>query len=255
LIRRPNRVATLVVAALAFLLAYRAGAPERFDLPPLPKPARYGDVSIDRLSADHDVKAVVFSHWSHRLDYTCRVCHFELDFAMEANGSGITETANRAGRFCGACHEGETAFGIDETTCSRCHSGRGGGSAAEFKSLKNLPKTEYGNKIDWVQAVKDGEITPAQSILEEDFEPIEFTKELLLEAEWAMISPAVFPHEAHAQWLDCANCHPDIFNVKKKTTKHFEMRYNLQGKFCGVCHLRVAFPMDDCKRCHPSMNI
>jgi hypothetical protein len=24
----------------------------------------------------------------------------------------------------------------------------------------------------------------------------------------------------------------------------------LQREFCGVCHLTVAFPMNDCKRCH-----
>ena len=27
----------------------------------------------------------------------------------------------------------------------------------------------------------------------------------------------------------------------------------LNGEFCGVCHLTVAFPMDDCQRCHPGM--
>jgi c(7)-type cytochrome triheme protein len=252
---RPSAGAVLTVAAAALLLVPRTAAPGRFDLPPLPKPARFGNVVIDRHSEEHDTKAVVFRHWSHRIKYTCRVCHFELDFAMETNGSGIAEKANRQGRFCGACHDGDTAFGFDETTCPRCHTGSDGGSSRDFKALKKLPKAPFGNEIDWVQAVKDGLITPAQSVLEEDFEAIEYTKELLLEAEWTMISPAVFPHDAHQQWLDCANCHPDIFNIKKKTTEHFEMRYNLQGKFCGACHLRVAFPLDDCKRCHPSMKI
>jgi c(7)-type cytochrome triheme protein len=252
---RIRLLAVAVTSSLALLIAPSTGAPEKFDLPPLPKPARYGDVLIDRLSASHDQKAVGFSHWSHRRHFTCRVCHFELDFVMETNGSGITEEANRQGRFCGACHDGERAFGFDEANCSRCHTGGSARAAAEFKKLKAFPGSSYGNKIDWVQAIDDGLIEPEQSILDEGFEPIEFSKELVLEAEWAMISPAVFPHDAHSQWLDCANCHPDIFNIKKKTTEHFEMRYNLQGKFCGVCHLRVAFPMDDCKRCHPSMKI
>jgi hypothetical protein len=26
----------------------------------------------------------------------------------------------------------------------------------------------------------------------------------------------------------------------------------LKREFCGVCHLTVAFPMNDCKRCHPN---
>ena len=86
-----------------------------------------------------------------------------------------------------------------------------------------------------------------------DEKPLDFDKKLELNAEWSGISPAVFPHASHVQWLDCSNCHPDIFNIKKKTTKHFEMKYILDKKFCGVCHLSVALPIDDCKGCHPKM--
>jgi len=31
------------------------------------------------------------------------------------------------------------------------------------------------------------------------------------------------------------------------------MQYILETKFCGACHLTVAFPLDDCLRCHPGM--
>lgn len=82
---------------------------------------------------------------------------------------------------------------------------------------------------------------------------IAYEKTLLLEAEWDRVLPAIFPHKSHTSWLTCSNCHPEIFNIKKKTTKHFEMKMNLAGEFCGVCHLTVAFPMNDCKRCHPAM--
>lgn len=27
----------------------------------------------------------------------------------------------------------------------------------------------------------------------------------------------------------------------------------LKGEFCGVCHLSVAFPVNDCARCHPGL--
>ena len=33
----------------------------------------------------------------------------------------------------------------------------------------------------------------------------------------------------------------------------FSMPLILKGEFCGVCHVTVAFPMNDCKRCHPAM--
>jgi c(7)-type cytochrome triheme protein len=80
-----------------------------------------------------------------------------------------------------------------------------------------------------------------------------FQSTLELNAEWSGIPPAIFPHKAHVAWLDCANCHPDIFNIEKKTTKHFSMALNLEGRFCGACHLTVAFPLQDCTRCHPAI--
>jgi len=101
--------------------------------------------------------------------------------------------------------------------------------------------------------LKEGLIKPRQSMLDAQYAPIAFDKNLSLEAKWRYVPPAIFPHDAHKQWLDCSNCHPDIFNVKKKTTEHFEMKYILESKFCGVCHLKVAFPLNDCKRCHPAM--
>jgi c(7)-type cytochrome triheme protein len=54
--------------------------------------------------------------------------------------------------------------------------------------------------------------------------------------------------------MDCSNCHPDIFSIKKKGTGDFSMDKNIFGNFCGACHMTVAFPMNDCKRCHPKMS-
>jgi c(7)-type cytochrome triheme protein len=76
---------------------------------------------------------------------------------------------------------------------------------------------------------------------------------LRLPYPWNYVPPAYFPHQAHTHWLECANCHPDIFNIEKKTTESFVMKYILKKKFCGVCHLKVAFPLDDCKGCHSAM--
>jgi len=225
-----------------------------FDLPPLPPPHEFGDVLINRVSTEKGQRPVGFSHWSHRVLYTCRVCHFELDFEMKANTTEITERANRNGRFCGACHDGETAFGYSEENCVKCHNGGELDNRKQFKKkLNKLPKSKYGNRIDWSKALSKGLINPRQSILEDDYKPLPFKQSLDLEAEWAMIPPAVFVHDEHSRWLDCANCHPDIFNIKKKTTEHFEMIYILKGAFCGACHIKVAFPLDDCKRCHPTM--
>jgi c(7)-type cytochrome triheme protein len=250
--KRRGIAAILLVIALA--LPFRAALSQFFDLPPLPDPWQFGNVLIERQTGQTRFPPASFSHWSHRTRYTCRVCHFELGFAMKANTTEITEADNQAGLYCGACHDGETAFGHELGYCSYCHNYGFDGSRERFDALAELPRAPYGNKIDWIEALEQGLIDPQESILDEEFEPIEYTAPLELPADWQLIPPAGFSHEAHLEWLDCADCHPDIFNVKKKTTERFDMRYNLEGKFCGVCHMTVAFPMDNCKRCHPKMS-
>lgn len=226
------------------------------DMPPTLPPPEYGDIIINRLSEKNGQQKVVFPHWSHRAKYTCRVCHLEIEFSMEAGDTEITETQIRKGQFCGVCHNGKTAFAPVEPNrknCKRCHSGNTRLNSHKFTAFaKKLPKARYGNKIDWVRALRKKLIKPKNSLYGND-KPMTLDRTLQLRAEMALISPAVFPHKAHTEWLECSQCHPVIFNIKKKTTKHFSMDKNLDGRFCGVCHLTIAFPMNDCKRCHPRM--
>lgn len=243
----------LVLVAL-LIEPEQASARKFWNLPLLPEPHEYGDILIDRLSTRKEVKPVLFSHWSHRTKYTCRVCHWELDFAFKTGESGITESGNRKGLYCGTCHDGTVAFGHTENNCQRCHSGSKKSDPSEFTELRyNLSKNNFGNKINWVTAIRNGQINPVYSIFKPEEKPLNFRKRLELQAEWLYVPPAYFSHDVHVQWLDCGNCHPDIFNIKKKTTNHFRMNYILEDKFCGVCHLRVAFPLDNCSRCHPEI--
>lgn len=238
------------------LLVLPVPADGYWDFPPALPANEYGNILINRISEKNGVKPAAFSHWIHRRKHTCRVCHFELEFNMKANTTEITETANRSGRYCGTsgCHDGKIAFGHhDKPHCEKCHNGNRGYGKEKFSELSSFPKTKFGNRINWVRALKKGLITPLNYITVQPPEDITFGKKLMLEAEWQNIPPAIFPHKSHTQWLDCNNCHPDIFNIKKKTTKHFSMEFNLRGEFCGVCHLTVAFPMNDCKRCHPDI--
>ena len=242
-----------LIVTLIFSLAGALHA-QFWDIPPPPPPHQYGNILLDRLSTANDVKPVFFSHWSHRIRYTCRVCHLELGFSFVTGETEITEKENQSGMFCGACHEGETAFGHTEKNCDRCHTGDASSSREEFrKKLKSVPKALDGDTIDWVRAIASGAINPLYSIFDKDAKPLGYDTTLELQAEWKFVPPAVFPHGSHVKWLDCANCHPDIFNIKKKSTEHFEMKYILEKKFCGVCHFSVAFPLNDCRACHPGM--
>lgn len=251
-LRRGSRV-ILLLAVLVLCGAARGETPEmRFRLPKMQPPRLFGTILISRSAATEGTKAVVFPHWRHRVRYTCRVCHVELDFALRTNDTEITEQANRDGAYCGACHDGRTAFAVSEPNCARCHTGTIDGSDAGFVALMDLPAAEFGNRVDWSRALARGAIKPLASLTDEAA-PIQLDRTLSLEAEWAFVPPAIFPHAEHERWMDCSNCHPSIFNIGKKTTKHFTMANSLRGEFCGVCHLRVAFPMNDCKRCHPTM--
>jgi c(7)-type cytochrome triheme protein len=249
----------LVIGLFVVLAVQPTGPREataKYNIPPALPPEEYGNIMIERLSSRNNVKPISFSHWIHRKKYTCRICHTELEFNMKTNTTEITEAANRQGRYCGACHKGQMIDGImlfghdDKTQCSKCHNGDRSSGKEKFKDLANLPKSKYGNKVDWSRAIEKGLIKPQQY---QTVKPVQtdFDKTLRMEPEWFKISPAVFPHKLHTAWLDCSNCHPDIFNIKKKTTKHFVMSRLVSGEFCGVCHLSVAFPLDDCKRCHP----
>jgi len=73
---------------------------------------------------------------------------------------------------------------------------------------------------------------------------------LSLESPDTLYLPGV-PHRARL--LRGAQCHPEIFNIKKKTTEDLTMEQILKGESCGVCHGKVAFPVNNCQSCHPSM--
>lgn len=66
-----------------------------------------------------------FSHKVHTADIglECSACHGEI-FAMQRGVASATHRFNMAamaeGKFCGACHDGDTAFATD-SNCSACH--------------------------------------------------------------------------------------------------------------------------------------
>jgi len=245
----------LLLSAFLFLSMPVMVAAQFWDLPPAPPPYEFGNLLINRTSSKNAVKPVVFSHWIHRRKFSCRICHSEMEFGMKVNTTEITEAANKSGQFCGSsgCHDGKAAFGHQFDTCEKCHNGNLSAGKERFAELAKLPSAGFGDQVDWGKALNKGLSVPARHLTIKPVNEMAFKDILVLESEWTGTPPAVFPHRPHTWLLDCSNCHPDIFNIKKKTTQHFSMTANLQGEFCGVCHTTVAFPMADCKRCHPAM--
>jgi c(7)-type cytochrome triheme protein len=61
--------------------------------------------------------SALFSHRSHET-FGCYACHPSI-FPQAL--VGFTHEEMRAGKFCGRCHDGRTAFAIPGTACGRCH--------------------------------------------------------------------------------------------------------------------------------------
>lgn len=114
-----------------------------------------------------------------------------------------------------------------------------------------LPKDAAGD-VDWVQAIKAGAITPRpgpdlkapeQAVLDMDVDLVSSSTKLF---------SAIFSHAAHTKWLTCGNCHPAIFPLKRGAEPTVVTMADIRaGGRCGVCHGKVAFPVEgECARCH-----
>lgn len=86
--------------------------------------AEYADVVLNKRSDKEGVRPVIYPHWFHRIRFQCRVCHGELGFVMRVGATDVTMDEISQGRFCGACHNGEIAWSVEN--CDLCHSGKPG---------------------------------------------------------------------------------------------------------------------------------
>ncbi|MFZ5774223.1 MAG: c(7)-type cytochrome triheme domain-containing protein [Thermodesulfobacteriota bacterium] len=75
------------------------------------------------------VKGVVFLHKTHTMDagLSCDACHgggpnFEMAAGTAEQNADFTMESLYKGKYCGACHDGSTAF-ASNTRCTSCHVG------------------------------------------------------------------------------------------------------------------------------------
>ena len=117
-------------------------------------------------------------------------------------------------------------------------------------AYEGLPKTDFGNYVDWVQALQKGYLNPRYDRVDPTVEPLVMDLDIVREVK-ASVPDVVFPHKPHTQWLHCSNCHPAIF-VPQKNANQINMSAILLGQKCGVCHGKVSFPITtlSCKKCH-----
>ncbi len=229
-----------------------------------PEPSEFGKVILDNYSAA-EPGAVVFDHWLHRSKFTCRVCHVDIGFAMQAKATGINAKTNREGFHCGACHDGKRVFegktifaacadtaNSHDQRCDRCHSvGKNGVRKYEYREFTaRFPKGIYG--VNWEAAEKSGAIKPVDFVegISVQTAKMENRKDFSVETAYPWVEPIEFSHKMHSIWNGCELCHPEIFPTAHKGTIRFSMFSNVEGHYCGACHGKVAFPLNNCQGCH-----
>lgn len=260
-----KRFGFALAAAALFASAARAQHPSTRNRRP---PAHeYGRVLIDNASSQAKLPPVAFDHWVHRTKFTCRLCHVDVGFAMRAGATRVRAADNAAGMYCGACHDGRTAsdgkrsfqacskpFQEVRPGCLRCHSvGKSVKPERDFAELaKSLPRERFGNGIDWDKAEAEKLIRPADHLegISIRRPPMPVQKDFALGPKLEGIPTIIFSHAKHTVWNGCELCHPDIFMGVKRGATKYSMVDIFEGKYCGVCHATVAFPLLDCQRCH-----
>ncbi|MDD2851870.1 MAG: cytochrome c3 family protein [Desulfuromonadaceae bacterium] len=255
---------TLLLLVVCVSLGWASGMMKK-KLPPYD----YGSVTINNYSQQAGMPPVQFDHWLHRQYATCRLCHVDIGFGMTANSTKIRSTDNMKGYFCGTCHNGKESpvyqikifdscakeYKRDEyKRCTRCHIlERSSAREDAFERFaQKMPRERLGNGINWEKAEEMGLVKPADQL-----EGVSIMKpKLKIQQDFSLKSKVegmpdiIFSHKKHTVWNGCELCHPDIFvGIKKGTTK-FSMVDIFEGKYCGVCHDKVAFPQSDCARCH-----
>jgi c(7)-type cytochrome triheme protein len=229
-------------------------------------PADYGKVIMNTFSQKEGLAPVVFDHWLHRAKYTCRLCHVDIGFALKAGTTGVRAADNMKGMYCGVCHNGKTQDGdrkvfqacsaekSGSARCDRCHSqGKSVKKDYDFGAFTaKFPREKFGNGVNWEKAASDGLVKPIDYI-----EGVSIKKPAqAVQTDFAIHPKAsdkgdiIFSHKKHVLWNGCEVCHPDIFKGGKRGSTKYSMDEIKEGKFCGVCHSTVSFPIADCARCH-----
>lgn len=110
------------------------------------------------------------------------------------------------------------------------------------------PKDKFG-LANWVAMVNQGLIQPKGSLDPAAIEAPVFDLDVVIPSKSDFVKDVLFTHRVHNYWFNCDSCHPKFFEMAKGTTK-MNMKGIGEGKWCGACHSKVAFPLTDCVRCH-----
>lgn len=111
-----------------------------------PAHAEYADVVINNYSDAAGMRPAIFPHWFHRIRFACKVCHADLGFKFKAGGNEINMVKIIDGQYCGACHNGNIAWSVEN--CDLCHSGKPGTPTQVHESTINSLVVPTGTPVN-----------------------------------------------------------------------------------------------------------
>ena len=100
--------------------------------------AEYGDIVLNNSSDKNGIRPVIFPHWFHRMRFACKSCHSDIGFPFKAGGSNVNMLTIISGEYCGACHNGQIAWSVEN--CDLCHSALPNTPTQVHKSVLRAPK-------------------------------------------------------------------------------------------------------------------
>ena len=209
-----------------------------------------------------------FSHKKHLAMYSdCAACHPKLFIAGPNKPATMADMEK--GKSCGACHNGKTAFGVDE--CAKCHTVKEMGLTSKetgkivFSHKKHAGLFKCGechnkiytpgrNKPVGMAAMEKGKSCGAchdgkRAFSVKDCATCHAIKDIDYKIQGA--GPAKFIHSIHLKKYTCTDCHTKIYKAGR-STKPVTMLEMENGKSCGACHNgKTAFTVrEDCVKCH-----
>ena len=119
---------------------------------------------------------------------------------------------------------------------------------------QSLPRDQAGH-VDWVKALDVDAIAPRPGTKADAREHAVFDLDVELARSGRRMFAVKYPHAPHTRWLTCQSCHPGIFPIDRSAPPTVvTMAKIAEGRYCGVCHGRVAFaPEGRCARCHKGL--
>ena len=195
----------------------------------------------------------------------CDSCHFYPIAQVEQDEAEQTLESDDPADILFADRSGKAAGRGDSRKPSGSAFKWGAGWQPKALALAGLPRDKYG-LVDWVDITRKGTLLPKGSIdpsdplyespvhYEFDEDGEEDIEDILIPVKSESISAVVFPHTLHAWWLNCKSCHPTRFTRTAGDTK-MTMKEMAKGKYCGECHGKVAFPLEDCAKCHNKQKV